>query len=202
MSKPTSEIARLGEALTAAFEAHGVRVSENLQPGLAKSKILRIAEPLGFDLPPEVIDLYRWKNGHIDDEDSSLHRLVTFRDNAFLSLERGIEEHFEMRKYYGTEEATLERVGVDMRTCFPIGAFMGSWTAVACGKHKYGKSAKYPVINVFQGYDYYFDSVTAMLKTCVGWVSSPEWEQFGGLPDEIEGRLWKLHNPNRPRYGA
>jgi len=187
-------ITELCERLADAYERKGIKVRENLRPGLAEDEIRKIVSPLQIVLPDEVIELYRWRNGSIDEFDQDLYRVLSFRDNTFISLQRGVEEYQSIQATYGLD-STLHRDRVDLRACFPISSFMGSWDTVACGAHLFGNQFDHPVIRVFQGVDMYFHSIKAMLNTCIGWVSNSEWKPVQGLPDNIEMSIWTRYNP-------
>jgi hypothetical protein len=182
----------LADRLADAFEAKGVRVRDNLNPGLDRRSILQTVAPLGFALPEEVVQLYEWRNGSTN-EDSGGPAII-FRDNRFISLERAVEEREEFLKYYGVD-STLELDRVDLRACFPIGTLDGAWTTVACGRHLHPGGHPNPVINVFQGVDMHYHSVRTMLMTCMAWVVHPQWRYLYGLGPEAEMEIWQEHNP-------
>lgn len=187
-------ITELCERLADAYESKGVQVRDNLQAGLSQEDILRIAAPLKIALPDEVIELYSWRNGHIDEFDPDLFRNIRFRDNTFISLQRAVEEYSIIQSSYGVG-STLQQDRVDLTSCLPISAFEGSWDVVACGAHLFGAKFDFPVMRVFQGIEMWFNSIPAMLQTCISWVSSPNWQNLDGLPEDDEMRIWKQHNP-------
>ncbi|MFZ6770383.1 hypothetical protein ACO0LM_25285 [Undibacterium sp. Di26W] len=188
-------ITELCNQLADAYEAKGVAVRENLRPGLTTTEILDIVVPLNIVLPSDVIELYQWANGHIQDDDPDLNRNLCFRDNNFASLQEAVVEYKSIQETYGLY-STLEQDRVDLQNCLPISAFQGSWDVVVCGKHLFSASMEHPVIRVFQGVDIYFHSIRSMLETCIEWVSSPNWQHLCGLPDEEEMEIWKRHNPD------
>ncbi len=189
-------IRSLCEDLVAAFELHGPGVRKNLRPGLGRHEILDIVKPTGIVLPEPVMEMYQWADGHIENEDDE--NTIVFRDNTFISLGQAVEQYFQMQSTYGGEEVTIDAVGVEFEKCFPISLNSGSWDTVACGRHVY-LGLSNPIVRVFQGYKLYFDSVQNMLRTCIAWVSRPEWERFHGLREDIEREIWKAANPVRSR---
>jgi hypothetical protein len=186
-------ITELCEQLADAFEARGVRVRENLQPGLSHDAIMEIVAPLRLPLPDDVVELYQWRNGHVDDHDPQW-RHIRFRDNAFISLQRAVREYASIAGSYGAD-STLHADRVDLSACIPISAFDGSWDVVACGAHLFGRRIDHPVVRVFQGIDMHFHSLPSMLQTCIAWVSSPGWSPLDGLPADEEMEIWTRHNP-------
>jgi hypothetical protein len=180
------------ERLAAAFEGKGVRVHENLSPGLSRSEILHLTAKIGIRPPEELIELYEWRDGSMLEHDPPDHRNIIFRDNVFISLERAIEEHAMLMGSYG-------QIEVDLQACLPISTFDGSWDVVACSPVALAGGLPSPVIRVFQGTEIYFDSIAAMLDTCIEWVSHPAWVQHEGLPQPIELQIWDRHNPARKR---
>ena len=183
----------LCEELVLAYEKHGERVRGNLRPGLRREEIIELVKPTGVDLPESLIQLYEWADGHFDNEDHE--NTIVFWDNTFISLSWAVEQYFQMQSTYGGADATLEVVGVDFAKCFPVSLNNGSWDTVVCGNHTHDPVLKNPIVRVFQGYDLFFDSVEAMIKTCTAWVNCEEWKRFDGLPQSIERQIWKRENP-------
>ena len=188
-------ITELCNQLADAYEAKGIAVRENLRPGLTTTEILATVAPLQIIVPDDFIELYQWRNGHINEFDPDLNRNLKFRDNKFISLEEAVLEYQNVQEYYGIE-STLEQDRVDLKACLPISEFQGSWDVVACGAHLFGSERDHPVIRVFQGIDMYFHSISSMLETCIEWVSSPNWKVLHGLPHEEQKEIWKRHNPD------
>ncbi|BBB68978.1 hypothetical protein UNDYM_4725 [Undibacterium sp. YM2] len=188
-------ITELCNQLADAYEAKGIAVRENLRPGLTTTEILETVAPLQIIVPDDVIELYQWRNGRIDKLDSDLDTNFCFRDNEFISLEEAVLEYQSIQEYYGLH-STLEQDRVDLKACLPISEFQGSWDVVACGAHLFGSDKDHPVIRVFHGIRMYFYSISSMLETCIEWVSSPNWKDLDGLPDEEEMEIWRRHNPD------
>ena len=187
----SDRIAILGEQLADAFEARGVPVRATLNPGLARDHVMRRAASLGIELPEDVVSLYAWRNGVAE---SAAHgESMVFRDNAFISLEAAIGEYASIQKYYGVH-STIESDRVDLKACFPIACYEGAWYVVACGGHLHGQDKQHPVISVFQGVDLFFYSVESMLRTCISWVSHPQWTPHSTLPQAVEMAIWRRHN--------
>ncbi len=193
-------ITELCNQLADTYEAKGINVRENLRPGLTTKEILEIVAPLQIVVPDDVIELYQWGNGHINEFDPDLHRNFKFRDNDFISLEEAVMEYESVQAYYGIH-STLQQDRVDLKACLPISSFQGSWDVVACGAHLFGSEKDYPVVRVFQGIDIYFHSISSMLVTCIEWISSPNWKVLRGLPREEEKEIWMRHNPDVFREG-
>ncbi len=187
-----ASIAERCELLADAFEAKGVAVRGNLAPGLKRDEILRLVRPLNVALPEELIQLYEWKNGHVDD--NGWMPCVVFRDNVFISLERAVEQYRSIQATYG-EDSILAADRIDVRAALPISLLHGSWDVVACGAHLFGTRYDHPVVRVFQGFEMYFHSIAAMLDTCTAWVSSPNWNTGEGLSELEEKEIWTRLNP-------
>ena len=181
----------LCDALADAFERKGVAVRANLSPGLAREEILRIVEPLGIALPEDVIALYEWRNGHLDEFSEDV---IRFRDNTFISLERAVEEHAQLMSIYALD-STLEEDRVDLQAALPISFFEGSCDVVACGAHLHHDAGDHPVIRVFEGIDMYYPSIESMLRICTEWVSHPDWDAADGFPGDAEMEIWQKHVP-------
>jgi hypothetical protein len=186
---PAATITDLGDRLVAAFEAKGLAVGDNLQPGLSRDAILAAVRPLGIELPEEVIALYEWRNGHAEEFPAPK---LNFRDNALLTLEQAIEEYQRL-----TEDAWLEQAqelyGLDLARSFPVAGFEGSVYVVAWGDHPWTDSPR-PVVQVFEDVDRYFHSLPRMFETAHAWVSHPDW-QDDSLDADLELEIWQRFNP-------
>jgi cell wall assembly regulator SMI1 len=69
--------------------------SSQLQPGLSLDEIIEITTPLQFQLPNEVIELYRWHNGNLDLGDD------LFLFYRFLPLQEAVEDTLRLREGRG-----------------------------------------------------------------------------------------------------
>ncbi len=172
------------DRLVAAFEKHGIAVSDNLRPGASDDELDKLAEQLGVRIPDDVRALFKWRNGHHDPE---AEHVLRFRDNTFLSLDQVPFIYNDMIEFYG--DLSDE---VDLSKSIPIAEFMGSTYAVAAGGQALTRS-RYPVVGVFQGVGPYYLSVESMIDTCIAWVEQPNYSKSGPTPNEME--IWKRHNP-------
>ena len=188
-------IAQLCEELVDAFQRQGDNVRGNLRPGLSRKAIFDLLARTGLMLPESAIQLYEWADGHVDNE--AHDNVIFFRDNTFISLSWAVNEYFQMQSTYGGSEASIELTGVEIERCFPISVNNGAWDTVVCGRHTHDQRLDNPIVQVFQGYDLYYNSVETMLRTCIAWVNSPEWRRFHGLPQVIEQEIWARENPIR-----
>ena len=181
-------VAKLCDDLVAAYEAKEQAVSQNLMPGISKSEY---AKAIGFEIqaiPLSVLNLYQWRNGCANE---AADALFLFRDNCFISADRGKEELSMIRSIYGAESE--ERF--DLTSVIPIAAFEGAVFAVVTGDHHFGPEFTHPVVSIFEGIDLFFSSVESMLQTCIAWVSHPDWDPFNALPREEELEIWRRLNP-------
>lgn len=179
------------DRLVAAFESHDIHVASNLRPGASDRELDELAAHLGFAIPEAVRVLYRWHDGH---HDPDAEDVLLFRDNQFLRLEDIPDaHHFMVSTYADDPNEDLIDPGVDLATCVPIAAFMGSTYAVACGRQRLTDRSMHPVVGAFHGIDLYFHSVESMIDTCIDWVEQPEYEQYGEAPNEMA--IWRRHNP-------
>jgi hypothetical protein len=188
-------ITELCEQLADAHEAKGIAVRSTLQPGLDRNYIRTEAAALGFDLPEEIVELYQWRNGHGFVEPWQEGPAIFFRDAAFLSFEAALAEYREVQAYSEAVNSTLQEDKVDLKKCLPISQREANWHVVSCGKHLYGPDKKSPVVSVYHGVELYFYSVESMLRTCIDWVSHPDWNEFDLLMPDIEMDISRKHNP-------
>ena len=182
------------EALRLAYEAKGQRVSGSLLEGLSPEELRKRTGWFPYDLTAEIYQLYEWRNGQAHDPwDEEFP--FWFRDMGFTSAERAEEEYCRIMDSYGAE-GDPEMIGLDLSYCFPFASFNGGWYVLACGPQSLRPDLKAPVISVFQGIDAFFNSVPAMLDTCIEWVSHPEYESGASdLGAELEMEIWKKNNP-------
>lgn len=181
-------IAQLCDGLVTAYEAKGQAVSQNLKPGISESEYARA---IGFDqqeIPPSVIELYQWRNGCADEDAEAL---FLFRDNCFISGDRGKEELNHIRQFYGADSEDR----FDLNRVIPIAAFEGSVFAVVTSQHKLGAEFEHPVVSIFEGIDLFFSSIESMLQTCIAWVAHPDWDPYDALPRDTELEIWQRLNP-------
>jgi hypothetical protein len=181
-------IAELCNNLVTAYEAKGQAVSQTLKPGISETEYARA---IGFalqEIPPSVLKLYQWRNGCADEDAESL---FLFRDNCFISVDRGREELSLIRKFYSADDEDR----FDLNRVIPIAAFEGSVFAVVTGKHSFGPGFEYPVVSIFEGIDLFFSSIEAMLQTCIAWVAHPDWDPYDALPSDVELEIWQRLNP-------
>jgi hypothetical protein len=188
-------ITALCEQLADAHEAKGIAVRSTLQPGLDPDFIRQEAAALGLDLPNEIVELYAWRNGHGFTEPWQEGPAIFFRDTAFLSFETALAEYRQLQAFTEAVKSTLESDNVDLKKCLPISQREAMWHVVSCGKHLYGPDKQSPVVSVYHGVDLYFHSVESMLKTCIDWVSHPDWNEYDLVPEGIEMEIWRRHNP-------
>lgn len=181
MSSPLA--ARL-DVLADAYAAHGYDVRPNLLPGATSAELDEVESALGVVLPASYRELYGWSAGTIDD--SGTTPCLRFRDEALLPLTRVIEERARLLQTYGWFE------DVDGRTVAPFGFFQGSVLVVACGPQRLTSAVPHPVIAYFQGIDVYYDSIEAMVETCIAWVSQVRWAPYDAAPNEME--IWRRGN--------
>ena len=139
--------------------------------------------------------LWSWRNGHVD---YVLGNSLTFRDQRFLSIAE-LPDALESVKM--SEEAELlnepQLPGSDVvppriSTYVPIAATEGPGLIVACGPQTYDETNDHPVVGG-DGDGVVYNSVEAMIDTCIEWVEQPDFDPFGGTPNEAE--IWKKHNP-------
>lgn len=189
MNSPS--IAESCDRLLAAYESKGIAVRANLNAGLDRASITAAVAPLGIELPEEVLALYAWRNGHVDEElyDAKL----CFRDNHLLSLEQAIEE-YRILNERNTKQELMENFGLDVSKSFPVAGFEGCVYVVAWGRHAWRKRTPRPVIQLFEDVTRFFYSVPKMLETAHTWVSHPAWQAYE-LDSDIEDEIWQRLNP-------
>ncbi|KXX69334.1 hypothetical protein [Flammeovirga sp. SJP92] len=146
----------------------GKDVSSNLLPPLSIDEIIKECSWYPDKIPLEVIALYTWSGGskyHVE------HPLW-FRDNIFCTLDKAKEEYEITNKYYAPASGFKEVIDL-LKFCFPIGSFEGSVYVIPTQGHYFKSSCKKPIISVFEGVDFFYDSLESMIRTQIALL---KWE--------------------------
>ncbi len=179
------------ERLQRGFEDRGRAVTGQLRPGLDEAELRRRCAWFPAPLPPEIVALYGWHNGQAPDAEATPDAF-TFRDCAFIDLDRAREVHRNIASAYGGAAAL---VGAGLDSCFPIAEFQGATLVVPCGDPPGAPNQLRPVVSVFEGIEVFFYSVERMVETCVDWVQHPAFDARAGLARPAELDIWRRHNP-------
>src|SRR5271154_1617594 len=84
-----SEITKHLYEITVAASRLGIDLESNMNPGATPEQIENETKELQFELPSEVLDLYRWKNGaRLEGQRRDFRMFPRF---YFLPLQRSIE---------------------------------------------------------------------------------------------------------------
>ena len=188
----TSEIQNKLNELLIAYSEKGIHLAEKMNPGLLEDDIKERTAWFPVDLCQEIIEMYSWKNGQIDDASTS-ESPFWFRDNAFCSIENAKVVYESVVKSYAKDNIP-ERDGIDLLRCFPFAEFDGNCYLLPCSSQSIDTKHERPVIN--QNGEIYYYSIEKMLDTVIEWVKHPDYNQFSPLPDNVELEIWRKHNPN------
>jgi hypothetical protein len=167
------------DRLLVAYEAKGYPLSKTLQNGLSESEIVETCSWFPGKLPKELIEMYQWRNGPIDDPEYP-EQSFWFRDMEFSSIQLAEMHYDHIMSSYGPD-ATLEDDGIDLSMAFPFAAFEGGWYVLPCSEQTMAPKHVRPVVSVFEGIDVYFYSMETMLDTCIEWIQHPDYQVFGHL---------------------
>lgn len=173
------------------YEEKHYSLAKSLKPGLSEEEIKKKCTWFPVGLSKELLEIYTWRNGQIGDPSEEKYPFW-FRDNAFCSIERAKEAYDNIVKVYA-EDNIPERDGVDLLKCFPFAEFNGECYLLPCSSQSMDNKHMRPVIN--QNGEIYYYSIDAMLDTVIDWVKCPEYKMFESLPEEIELKIWRKHNP-------
>lgn len=178
------------ESLRNAFEAKDRKVSGTLLPPVSESELIERCHWFPGKITPELSALYGWHEGQEKGAWETKHPFW-FRDNAFCRLSIAQDEYKSMMSSYGIffgDRALLKH-------SFPFAAFNGGWFVLPTNGHPFDSQLQRPVISVMEGIDVYFYSMQSMVDTCIEWVSHPDYDKDGMLPDGVELEIWRKHNP-------
>lgn len=176
------------EALRLAFEAKSHHVSASLLPGIPEADLASACAWFPVKLPPELVALYFWHGGQANGTWNEEFPFW-FRDCGFSAPRVAAESYTSMMGTYGTiseNHDLLER-------SFPFAEFNGGWLVMPVLERGFGGFHR-PIVSVHEDIAVWFHSINSMAKTCAEWVSQPEWGQ-DGLPEALEMRIWRKHNP-------
>ncbi len=175
----TTRLAPLLDALCVAYQSKGIEVSESLQPALTEAEIRQHIEGAKLQASSDILELYGWRNGSV--EGSTLP--LGFVGKAFVPLDRAMTERHLMLTALGRDgEDGLESM------LFPFAVGDGGWYAVEAGNDNS------PVYLVVEVAELHFESVEAMVKTCVEWIAEPDWS-LTERPARAQA-IWYKHNPS------
>lgn len=175
---------KLDKMLTA-LRSKRPNIDKDFLPGLSSDEIRKITSKLPFSLPPELEQLYMWRNGTRNTWIDSADPLFVFRDHSFLPLEKAIKERDAIVKYYSIPDV------------FPFASFQGSYLALSNNTFPYGKRFERPVINIFQGVTLFFFSFSTMLDTVAEWTERNVHKPYESerVDERLEKEIWEKHNP-------
>lgn len=98
------------------LEEHKPEAISLLQPGLSDSEIEELVKDLPIQLPEEIYELYKWKNGsaydawNVSGDSPELeHVAYIFNENSFYPLEVALERYLEEIKNYEKYCGNFER---------------------------------------------------------------------------------------------
>jgi hypothetical protein len=149
------------DQLVDTLENKGISIRTYLQPGLPRSYIHSTLAAIGIRPPEELLELYEWHNGVIDEINTPVQ---LFGEHQFIPLEDGVEEYKEMIKYY-------ESQSVNINQCFPFSSFQGDVCAVYCEDVAIS-TLVHPVINIYHGIALLYENIERMAETATAWFAS------------------------------
>ena len=188
---------KLLDKLLAAYESKGMSVSDSLLPPIPELELVKKCNWFPGKLPPQIISLYSWRGGQEKDAWESEFPFW-FRDNSFCSIERAEDEYKSMMESYGSYPQDHEL----LKYSFPFAAFNGGWYVFPTKGQPFSSSLKAPIISVLEGIDIFFFSIESMVLTCLDWVSHEKYDADYTLPEDIEMKIWRKHNPGIFEHGA
>jgi hypothetical protein len=187
-------IQALLEELRAAYISRGVDVDRHLLPGVDSQQITDRTSGLGFAVPDEIVALYSWRDGQGDGAEYDTESF-SFRDEAFIGIERALVERDVLLETYGDLGPDVVPLGFDLDRTFPFATYEGAYYVIVCGPHQLASPFPHPIVSVFEGIDMFFHSFELMVRTCIDWARHPSWTKSVGLPDDVEGDIWRRNNP-------
>lgn len=174
------------DKMLAVLKSKRPNIDKDFLPGLSSDEIRKTTRDLPFTFPPELEQLYRWRNGTRNLWMNSVEPLFIFRDHSFLPLQEAIKERENIVQYYS------------IRDVFPFAGNQGSYLVVSGQTFPYGKRFERPVINIFQGITLFFFSLPSMLDTVTQWAESDVHRpyEYGRVDTKLEQEIWAEHNPD------
>lgn len=169
------------------FKQKGFDIDEKFKPGLSKEEILKKTGALSFAIPPEIVELYTWRNGTLDPWYDSTKPLLIFRDYSFVDLDHSLETVSSIKQYYG------------VKNVFPFATFQEGSLVIPVKPFSIFKNIERPIISIHQGTELYFYSFSTMLDTVIEWIEKDvnrpyDYESLSKKAD-LELDIWQKHNP-------
>lgn len=162
----------------------GFDIKSQFKPGLSRDEVLNKTSKLSFPVPEEIISLYTWRNGPVNNWMNSPDHLFIFRDHCFLDIDQAIEEAANVNKFY------------KLKKVFPFASFEGSTLALPVEPYAFYDRLERPVINIFEGVSVHFFSLAIMLDTVNEWFEMGVHNPQGGqVKEDLELEIWQRHNP-------
>jgi len=174
------------DKMLAVLKSKRPNIDKDFFPGLSTDEIRKTTSALPFSFPPELEQLYMWRNGTRNILTNTADPLFIFRDHSFLPLQEAIKERENIVKYYSA------------RDVFPFASNQGSYLVVSGQAFPYGKRFERPVINIFQGITVFFFSLPTMLDTVTEWTERNVHRpyEYGRVDAKLEREIWAKYNPD------
>lgn len=161
------------------YAVHAPNIRAELNAGLASEYIFEKTKWFPYELPSEILALYKWRDGQNLDTKTPF----TFRDLQFVEIEKAQKNYESLISAYGQ----YDDCGIEVEKCFPFAECMGALLTICC-------DGKFKIVNLFEGVEVYFVSFESMLNTCIDWVSQKKFKFFNDIPNEE--KIWSKHNPS------
>lgn len=164
-------------------------IQDLLQEGLSVFEINKMVQVLPFRFPPELIELYSWKNGTKCADGDLLDDLHFFPGFYFMSLEEALSGYLEFEKHPQWN-----------KFWFPFFANGGGdfYATDSNSDELCPKVLGFLLGEEEQSYEY--QSVTSMMKTIAECYAKGAYYLASdgtiGVNDDLEKPIGKMHNPN------
>lgn len=191
----SSSLHQLLDKLREAYLQKGINVDQYLLPGLHRKEIVAKLKPLNIPIPEDLIQLYTWRNGQVENADWEIDSFM-FYDTTFINLDAAVKHYSDFRTAYG-EGRTFENTGFDMDSAFPISYQDSAWYVIVCGPHKFPIPHPHPIVYIHYGIGPMFFSMEAMLYSCIDEIHESTVLEDSTLDiDMLKWKdIWERHNP-------
>jgi hypothetical protein len=178
------------DILLETYEKKGFSLSDNLRPGLSDSELDQWSKERAISLPPDLRQLFGWRNGCINRYAGTANCLV-FRDNIFVGLS-DYEEILAGCEPFVSAYELYEPFPFPIAKSIPIAEFEGNTYVVPTTQVLSGISN--PVVVVGEDLSVHFLSISSMLDTALAWVNEPDYTLEEPWTDNEEVS-WEQFNP-------
>lgn len=168
--------------------SRGFQFGAELLPGCSGTEVRKFFQSAGLPepVPDELVELYAWSCGSL----RPAHMFRHFRLTPLIEVQRSI---LRVRELYASQTEFAD-APAPLCDLLPFADHESGWLSVALRLSKSGSTGR-PVIEIGEGIDVVFDSLNALIRTCLEWYRFGFHDAIGvWLDRDTELRIWSSFN--------